>query len=132
MSFFEALEQIPFYKKFMKEVISKKRQVEDEPTIVSEKCGRISPKRRIPIKKKDHGAVAISCIINDKTFKKVLIDSGSSMSLMPLSIFKKLDIGNISESGIKLIFVNHTIKQSYGIAEDVLVEIDNFAFLINF
>src|ERR1044072_8586433 len=51
---------------------------------------------------------------------------------MPLSIFKKLGIEKISESGTKLKFVDHTIKKSYGIAEDVLVEIENFTFLVDF
>src|SRR4051812_19307268 len=132
LPFFEALENMPLYKKFMKEVISKKRPVGGEPEVVTEKCGRVSPERRIPIKKKDPGVVAIPCTINDRSFKKVLIDSGSSVSLMPLSIFKKLDIGKISESETKLKFADHTIKQSYGIAEDVLVEIGKFIFPVDF
>src|SRR3954468_19848529 len=85
-----------------------------------------------PIKKKEPGVVAIPCTINDRSFQMVLIDSGSSLSLMPLSIFKKLDIGKISESETKLKFTDHTIKQSYGIAEDVLVEIDKFVFPVDF
>src|SRR3954471_20257725 len=132
LPFFEALENMPLYKKFMKEVISKKKQVGDELKVKIEKCGRVSPERRIPTKKKDPGAMAIPCTINDRTFKKVLIDSGSSVSLMPLSIFKKLDIGKISESETKLKFADHTIKQSYGIAEDVLVEIGKFIFPVDF
>src|SRR4051812_10131440 len=86
LPFFEALENMPLYKKFVKEVISKKRQVGGEPEIITEKCGRVSPERKIPIKKKDPEAMEIPCIINDRTFKKVLIDFGSSVSLMPLSI----------------------------------------------
>src|ERR1051325_9084443 len=51
---------------------------------------------------------------------------------MPLSIFKRLGIEEISGSGTKLKFADHTIKKSYGIAEDVLVEIENFSFLVDF
>ncbi|XP_058783841.1 uncharacterized protein LOC131658579 [Vicia villosa] len=131
LPFFEALENMPLYKKFMNDVISKKRPVGSDPENVTEKCAKVSPERRIPIKKKDLGAVAIPCTINDKMFKKVLIDSGSSVSLMPLSIFRKLEIGKISESETKLKFADHTIK-SYGIAEDVLVEIHNFVFPVDF
>ena len=89
-------------------------------------------REKIPIKQKDSGSVAIPCTIKYRKFKRVLIDYGSSVSLMPLSIFKKMGIEKISESGIKLKFVDHTIKQSYGIAEDVLVEIDNFIFPVDF
>ena len=76
--------------------------------------------------------MAIPCTIKDRTFKKVLIDYGSSVSLMSLSIFKKMGIEKISESGTKLKFADHTIKQSYGIAKYVLVEIDNFVFPVDF
>ncbi|XP_058775235.1 uncharacterized protein LOC131649491 [Vicia villosa] len=89
-------------------------------------------KKRIPIKKKDPGAVAIPCTINDINFPKVLIDSGASVSLMPLSIFKKLGIGTVREKGKKPKFANHTIKQAYGMAKDVLVEIDRFIFPVDF
>ncbi|XP_058780858.1 uncharacterized protein LOC131654950 [Vicia villosa] len=132
LPFFEALEQMPLYRKFMKDVIAKKKPTGDEQKGVTEKCGRISPERRIPIKKKDPGAVAIPCTINDINFPKVLIDSGASVSLMPLSIFKKLGIGTVRKKGTKLKFAEHTIKQAYGVAEDVLVEIDIFIFPVDF
>ncbi|XP_058780920.1 uncharacterized protein LOC131655025 [Vicia villosa] len=122
----------PMIKKFMKDVIAKKKPTGDEQKGVTEKCERISPERRIPIKKKDPGAVAIPCTINDINFPKVLIDSGASVSLMPLSIFKKLGIGTVRKKGTKLKFAEHTIKQAYGVAEDVLVEIDRFIFPVDF
>ncbi|XP_050889889.1 uncharacterized protein LOC127095213 [Lathyrus oleraceus] len=48
---------------------------------------------KIPIKKKDRGAVTIPCTIGDRSFNKALIDLGASVSLMSLSIYKKLGIG---------------------------------------
>src|SRR3954462_4037353 len=96
---------MPLYKKFMKEVIGKKRPMGGEPEIATEKCSIVSPARKIPINKKDPGAAAIPCTIKNRMFKKVLIDSGSSVSLMPLSIFKKLELGKISESETKLKFL---------------------------
>src|SRR3954469_13457288 len=80
LPFFEALEQMPLYRKFMKEVTAKKRSVEGEKKIATEKSGLVSSARKIPIKRKDPGAVAIPCTINNITFKKVLLDSGSSVS----------------------------------------------------
>src|SRR3954463_2651923 len=132
LPFFEALENMPLYKKFMKEAISKKKQVGDELKVRIEKYGRISPEKRIPIKQKDPGSVAIPCTINNRTFMKVLIDSGASVSLMPLSIFKKLGIEKVSERGTELKFTDHTMKRSYGVAEDLLVEIDKFVFPVDF
>lgn len=51
--FFEALEQMPMYKQFIKYITSKKRTLRDEPIILIEKCSAISQGRRIPIKQKD-------------------------------------------------------------------------------
>src|SRR3954470_4123140 len=132
LPFFEALEHMPLYKKFMKEVLAKKRSLGGESKIATEKCGLVSSARKIPIKRKDPGAVAIPCTINNITFKKVLLDFGSSVSLMPLSIFKKLELQKISESKTQLRFADHTIKKSYGVAEDVLVEVDKFLFPVDF
>src|SRR3954471_9902846 len=132
LPFFEALEHMPLYKKFMKEVLVKKRSVEGESRIATEKCGIISSERKIPIKRKDPGAVAIPCTIKNIAFKKVFCDSGSSVSLMPLSIFKKLELEKISESKIQLRFADHTVKKSYGVAEDVLVDVDKFVFPVDF
>ncbi|XP_058771913.1 uncharacterized protein LOC131645257 [Vicia villosa] len=90
--FFDALEKMPMYRKFMKEVISKKKPTRGEGVVKKEKCCAISPEKRIPIKQKDPGSAAIPCTIKNRTFMKVLIDSGASVSLMPLSTFKKLGI----------------------------------------
>ncbi|XP_050920223.1 uncharacterized protein LOC127137844 [Lathyrus oleraceus] len=132
MPFFEALEQIPMYQKFMKEVIVKKRPIGDGSVIFNEKCSAISPGRRIPNKQTDLGVVIVTCTIKDKTFKKVLIDSGASVSLMPLSIYQRLGIGNVSDTRTILKFADHSIKNAYGIVEDVLVTIEKFSFPVDF
>ena len=94
----------------MKEVLAKKRPIEDGsmPGNKDKSCA-ISPERKIPIKQKDPGSVAIPCTVKGKTFK-VLIDSGFSVSLVPLSICQRLGIEKIRRSGTKLKFVDHTIK----------------------
>ncbi|XP_050890639.1 uncharacterized protein LOC127096060 [Lathyrus oleraceus] len=130
--FFEALEQIPVYTKFMKEVIVKKRPIGDGSTTLNEKGSEISPGRRIPNNQKDPGDVTVPCTIKDITFKKVVIDSGASVSLMPLSIYQRLGIGNISDTRTNLKFADHSIKNAYGITEDVLVTIEEFSFLVDF
>ncbi|XP_050909504.1 uncharacterized protein LOC127123318 [Lathyrus oleraceus] len=53
---------------------------------------------KIPVKKKDRGSVTIPCTIGDRSFKKALIDLGASVSLMPLSIYKRLGIGRMQDT----------------------------------
>ena len=132
MPFFEALEQMPMYKIFMKEVITEKRPIEDGLVAFNEKRSEISPGRRIPSKQKDPGEVTIPCTIKEKAFKKVLTDSGASVSLMPLSIYHRLGIKNVSDTKTNLKFANHSRKDAYGIAEDVLVTIEDLSFPVDF
>jgi hypothetical protein len=87
---------------------------------------------RIPMKKKDRGSVTIPCTIGDRKFKKALIDLGASVSLMPLSIYKKLGIGSIQDTRMTLQFTDRSVRRPYGIVEDVLVKIDKFVFPVDF
>ena len=130
--FAEALEQMPIYAKFMKDIISKKRSIDSEPVMLTETCSAILQGLKIPMKKKDRGAVTIPCTIGDRSFKKALIDLGASVSLMPLSIYKKLELGEVQDTRMTLQFADHSMKRPYGIATDVLVKIDKFVFPVDF
>jgi hypothetical protein len=129
--FAEALEQMPTYAKFMKDIISRKRTIGDEKVRLTEQCSAIL-QRKIPQKLKDPGSVTIPCTIGDRTFKRALIDLGASVSLMPLSIYKKLGIGKISNTMMTLEFADHSIKHPYGIVEDVLMKVDKLIFPVDF
>ncbi|XP_050919545.1 uncharacterized protein LOC127137101 [Lathyrus oleraceus] len=131
MPFFEALERIPMYKKFMEEVIAEKRPTREGSVAWKEKCSAISLGKRIPNKQKDPGAITVTRIIKERTFKKVLIDYGASVSLMPLSIYHRLGIKNISDTRTNLTFAGHSIKNAYGITEDVLVGIGELSFPVD-
>lgn len=99
----------------MKDIISKKRTTDTEP-----------------VKKKDKGSVTFPCTIRDRKFKKELINLGSSVSVIPLSLYRKLGIGTVQDTRMTLQFSYHTMKRPYGIVEDVLVKIDKFVFPIDF
>ncbi|XP_058774826.1 uncharacterized protein LOC131649098 [Vicia villosa] len=116
----------------MKDIISKKRSIASEPIQLTETCSAILQGLKIPVKKKDRGAVTIPCTIGDISFKKALIDLGESVILMPLSIYKKLGLGAVQDTRMTLQFANHSMKRPYSIANDVLVKIDKFVFLVDF
>ncbi|XP_050877208.1 uncharacterized protein LOC127080967 [Lathyrus oleraceus] len=128
----EALEQMPTYAKFMQDIISKRRTSDTNPIILTETCSAILQGMKIPIKKKDRGAVTIPCTIGDRSFNKALIDLGASVSLMPFSIYKKLGIGVVQDTRMTLQFADHSVKKPYGIVEDVLVKIDMFVISVDF
>ncbi|XP_058733055.1 uncharacterized protein LOC131604642 [Vicia villosa] len=126
--FLEALDQMPTYAKFMKDIISKKQTIDSDPIILTETCSAILQGMKIPVKKRDRGSVTIPCTIGDRSFKKALIDLGASVSLMPLSIYKRLGIGKVQDTRMTLQFADQSVKRPYGVVEDVLVKIDKFVF----
>ncbi|XP_058762829.1 uncharacterized protein LOC131636203 [Vicia villosa] len=115
--FLEALEQMPTYAKFMKDIILKKRTNDRDPIILTETCSAILQGMMIPVKKKDRGSMTIPCTVGDWSFKKALIDLG---------------IGKVQDKRMTLQFSDHSVKRPYGIVEDVLVKIDKFVFPVDF
>ncbi|XP_050919697.1 uncharacterized protein LOC127137269 [Lathyrus oleraceus] len=130
--FLEALEQMPSYAKFMKDIILKKRSIDIDPIVLTETCSAVLQGMKILVKKKDRGSVTIPCTIGDRSFKKALIYLGESLSLMSLSIYKRLGIGKVKDTRITLQFADRSMKRPYGVVEDVLVKIDKFVFPVDF
>ena len=48
---------------------------------------------------------------------------------MPLSIYKKLGLGDPKPTAMRLLIVDRTVKRPIGILHDVLVKVDSFIFL---
>ncbi|XP_062100367.1 uncharacterized protein LOC133806262 [Humulus lupulus] len=68
ISFTEALEQMPNYVKFMKEIMSNKRKMGDyESVALTEECNAIS-QRKLPQKLRDLGSFTIPCTIGEFEF----------------------------------------------------------------
>ena len=89
--FADALEQMPSYMKFMKEILSNKRKLEEFETVcLTEECNAILQKKLTP-KLKDLGSFTILYMIGNSHFEKALCDLGGNINLMLLSVFKKLD-----------------------------------------
>ena len=100
--FAEALEQMLGYVKFKKDILSKKRKLEDyETDALLEECTPIL-QNKLPPKLKDPGTFTIPCAIGNAVFKRALCDLGASINLMPWSIFKKLKFGEASPTTITL------------------------------
>ena len=90
-SFGEALEQMPGYAKFMKDLVTKKRSVTFEDNDRLQHCSAIGT-RSLVQKKEDSGGFTIPCTVVSVHFAKALCDLGASINLIPLSIYKKLGL----------------------------------------
>ncbi|GJZ33440.1 retrovirus-related pol polyprotein from transposon TNT 1-94 [Tanacetum coccineum] len=62
----------------------------------------------------------------------VVVDPGASVSVMPLSTYSNLGLGNLAHTRLTIELANRTIKHPRGIAENVLVRIGKFIFPIDF
>ncbi|KAG9458482.1 hypothetical protein H6P81_002990 [Aristolochia fimbriata] len=100
----EALMQMPQYAKFLKEVLSGKRRIEEQRTVMLiEKYSAIL-KNQLPTKLKDPGSFTIP----------------------------KINLGELKETNIMLQFANRSTKKPNGLTEDVLVRIGKFIYPCDF
>ncbi|XP_073219769.1 uncharacterized protein [Cicer arietinum] len=74
-------------------------------------------------KLKYSGGFSIPCVIGDMSFERALCDLGASVSLMPLSVCKNLDVGELKSTNISLQLVDRSIKYPVGILEDVPIKV---------
>ena len=110
----EALEQMPSYVKFMKDILSKKRRLgEFETVALTEECSVIL-KNKLPPKLKDPGSFMIPCSIGNQYFRKALCDLGASINLMPMSIFKKRGIGEARPTTVTLQLADRSLAHLEG------------------
>ncbi|XP_047943030.1 uncharacterized protein LOC125189845 [Salvia hispanica] len=85
----EALQEMPTYAKFLKDVLSKKKKWTDYETVnISENCSAIIQKK-LPTKLKDPGSFNISCVIGKDRQTNALCDLGASINLMSLSFSER-------------------------------------------
>ena len=130
--FAEALEKIPGYVKFMKDILAKKRKLGDYETVaLSEECSAILQKK-LPPKLKDPTNFTIPCAIGDVVIEKALCNLGANINFMPLSIFKKLNLGEACPTPVTLQLVDMSLTHLRGIIEDVLAKVDKFILSIDF
>ena len=63
---------------------------------------------------------------------KALCDFGASINLMPLSVVKRLSLGEFTPTTMTLQMAEITLAQPEGILEDVLIKVGKFIFLVDF
>ncbi|GKA41753.1 MAK10-like protein [Tanacetum coccineum] len=74
------------------------------------------------IKEKDPGSFTLPCFINNVCFNNALADLGASVSVMPLSTYLNLGLGELAHTKLTVELADRTVKYPKGIAENMLVE----------
>ncbi|GJS46010.1 hypothetical protein Tco_0596131 [Tanacetum coccineum] len=86
----------------------------------------------IPFKEKDLESFTKPCVIGQSRINKALADLGASISLMPYSMFLRLNLGELKPTRMCIELANKSTQIPKGIAENVIVKIDRFVFLVDF
>ncbi|KAK1694166.1 hypothetical protein QYE76_010863 [Lolium multiflorum] len=127
----DAVMHVPMYAKFFKELLTKKRSIE-EPEIVtlSKECSAII-QNALPTKLDDPGSFCVPCIIGQNSFS-ALCDLGSSVSVLPLSVTKGMRMGDLQSTSVTLQLADRSIRKPAVILMDIPVMVGKFAYPVDF
>ncbi|XP_038904498.1 uncharacterized protein LOC120090870 [Benincasa hispida] len=130
--FVDALEQMPNYVKLIKEMLSSKNKFEKyEMVSLNEECSAMLQKKLLQ-KLKDPRSFMIPYTIGNLMINKALCDLGTSINLMLLSSYRKLNIGEVQPTTISLHLADRTLTYPRGVVEDVLVKVSDLIFPTDF
>ncbi|XP_021732854.1 uncharacterized protein LOC110699647 [Chenopodium quinoa] len=132
LPFTDVVEQMPHYAKFLKEILSGKRTCDMAETVtLTENCSAILM-NKMPPKLKDPGNFSIPCAINKIQIDNALCDVGDSVSLIPYSVYQRLELGELLPSKITLQLADRSIKIPKGKVEDVPLRVGKFVNPVDF
>ncbi|GJY53044.1 hypothetical protein Tco_0444708 [Tanacetum coccineum] len=83
-------------------------------------------------KEKDPRSFTLPCFINNTCFDNALFDLGASVSVMPISTYLNIGLGELAHTRLTVELADRTMKYPKGIVENVLVGIGKFTFLVDF
>lgn len=132
MPFTEALTQIPSYGKFLKEILSNKRKLEDHEIVVITLDSSSMIQNMVIPKLKDRGSFFIPCHICTMKFERALCDLEASISLIPLPVCKKLDMGDMKPTNVSLHLADRSVKYPIGGLEYVPVRLREYYVTVDF
>ena len=128
----DMIKQVPTYAKFLKDLCTVKKGLGiNKKAFLTEQVSSIIQCKTL-VKYKDPRSPTISVNIGGTCIDKALLDLGSSVNLLPYSMYKQLGLGEMKSTNITLSLADRSVKIPKGIVEDVLVKVDKFYYLMDF
>ena len=96
----DAIQQVPSYAKFLKDMCTKKRKtnVPKKVFLATNISELLSVP--IPVKYKDPGCPTIVCTIEQVEISHALLDLGANINLLLLSVYQQLELGDLSPTRV--------------------------------
>ncbi|KAG7588690.1 Reverse transcriptase domain [Arabidopsis suecica] len=123
MPLIDAFMLIPDSHKFLKDMVMERIQEVQGMVVLSHECSAIIQKKIIPKKLGDPGSFTLPCSLGPLFFSKCLCDLGESVSLMPLSVARRLGFNKYKSCQIQLILADRSVRVPHGMLEDLPVKI---------
>lgn len=120
--FVEVIKRVSSLRRLLKEILSNRISREDGVIHLIHECGAIL-QNKILRKVGDLGPFTLPCLIGDLSFKRCLCDLGASISLIPLSISRKLGLNCFKPSHITLVLADRSVIFPKRLLEKILVQI---------
>ncbi|GJS42467.1 reverse transcriptase domain-containing protein [Tanacetum coccineum] len=132
LSFADALLHMPKFAPMFRKLLNNKDKIIDLiKTPVNENCSAVILKK-FPEKLGDPGRFLIPCDFPEMDECLALADLGASINLMPLSVWEKLNLPDLTKTRMILELADRTISTPIGIAKDVFVKVGTFLFPADF
>jgi hypothetical protein len=71
-------------------------------------------------------------MIGANQIERALLDLGSSVNLLPYSVYLQLGLGELKPTSLTLQLADRPVKRPRGIIEDLLIKVDKFYFPVDF
>ena len=86
----------------------------------------------LPIEKRDPGAPMIMSEIGGLSFTRSLLDTGTSINILPKAVFDHHHVGELKPFLVELCLADGSVRKPYGLVEDVIVRIEDCYFPVDF
>ncbi|GKC62585.1 reverse transcriptase domain-containing protein, partial [Tanacetum coccineum] len=132
ISLADALILMPKFASTLKALIGNKEKLSEMArTPLNEHCSAVIL-NKLPEKLGDPSKFLIPCDFPGMDECLALADLGASINLMPLSVWKKLSLPELTPTCMTLELADRSITQPIGIAEDVYLKVGKFKFPADF
>ncbi|GKB03496.1 reverse transcriptase domain-containing protein [Tanacetum coccineum] len=132
ISFMDALTLMPKFASTLKALIgNKEKLIEMARTPLNEHCSTVILNKLLE-KLSDPGRFLIPCKFPGMDECLALADLGASINLMPFSVWKKLNLPDLTLTCMTLELADRSISRPIGIAKDVNVKVGVFQFPADF
>ncbi|KAI5003487.1 hypothetical protein ZWY2020_030647 [Hordeum vulgare] len=118
------------YAKYMKDIVTNKRKIPDLE--ISTMLANYTFKGGTPKKLGDPGVPTIPCSIKGNYVRTALCDLGAGVSVMPLSLYRRLELDKLTPIEISLQMADKSTAFPIGVCEDVPVVVANTTILTDF